>query len=48
VRFLVDNQLPATLADWLRTKGHFAQHMLEIGLAQSKDNPIGATPRSRT
>ena len=40
MRFLVDNQLPATLADWLRTQGHAAQHVLEIGLAQSKDNPI--------
>ena len=40
MRFLVDNQLPAALADWLRARGHAAQHVLEIGLAQSKDNPI--------
>ena len=40
MRFLVDNHLPATLADWLRAQGHSAQHVLEIGLAQSKDNPI--------
>ena len=40
MRFLVDNQLPASLADWLRAQGHDARHVLELGLAQSKDNPI--------
>ncbi len=40
MRFLVDNQLPASLAGWLRAEGHAAQHVLELGLAQSKDNPI--------
>ena len=28
------------LADWLREQGHQAEHLLEIGLAQSKDNPV--------
>jgi predicted nuclease of predicted toxin-antitoxin system len=40
VRFLVDTQLPQTLATWLRERGHQAEHVLEIGLAQSKDNSI--------
>jgi len=40
VRFLVDTQLPAALAGWLRECGHQAEHVLEIDLAQSKDTPI--------
>ena len=40
MRFLVDTQLPAALARWLREKGHSADHVLEIGLAQSKDTLI--------
>ena len=40
MRFLVDTQLPRALADWLRSNGHQAEHVLEIGLAQSKDTPI--------
>ncbi len=37
IRFLVDNQLPVALARWLRDKGHEAEHVLELGLAQSPD-----------
>jgi predicted nuclease of predicted toxin-antitoxin system len=40
VRFLVDTQLPAALARWLREKGHQAEHVLDVNLAQSKDTPI--------
>jgi predicted nuclease of predicted toxin-antitoxin system len=40
VRFLVDNQLPVELAEWLRQQGHEAEHVLEVQLAQAKDNPI--------
>ncbi|MBI3874565.1 MAG: DUF5615 family PIN-like protein [Verrucomicrobia bacterium] len=40
MRFLVDNQLPGALAGLLRGQGHEAEHVLEIGLAQGKDNPI--------
>ena len=40
MRFLVDNQLPAALAAWLREQGHAADHVLDLQLAQSKDNPI--------
>lgn len=37
MRFLVDTQLPAALARWLREGGHQAEHVLEVNLAQSKD-----------
>jgi len=40
VLFLVDTQLPAALARWLREKGHQAEHVLDVNLAQSKDTPI--------
>ncbi len=40
MRFLVDNQLPGALATLLREQGHEAEHVLELGLAQGKDNPI--------
>lgn len=40
MRFLVDNQLPVALAEWLRQQGHEADHVLEVQLAQAKDNPI--------
>ena len=40
MRFLVDNQLPAALAMWLREQSHEAEHVLEVQLAQSKDNPL--------
>jgi len=36
-RFLVDNQLPAALARWLRDQGHVAEHALELNLAQAPD-----------
>jgi predicted nuclease of predicted toxin-antitoxin system len=40
VRFLVDNQLPRSLAHWLIDRGHNAEHVLEVDLAQSKDNAV--------
>jgi predicted nuclease of predicted toxin-antitoxin system len=40
VRFLIDTQLPLKLAEWFREQGHEAEHVLEIGLGQAKDNPI--------
>ena len=40
MRFLIDTQLPAALARWLQDHGHQAEHVLDVGLAQSKDNPI--------
>ena len=40
MRFVVDTQLPKALAEWLRAQGQQAEHVLDIGLAQSKDTPI--------
>lgn len=40
MKFLIDNQLPASLAKYLCTKGHDAQHVLNIGLASAKDMEI--------
>jgi predicted nuclease of predicted toxin-antitoxin system len=38
VRLLIDTQLPQAMAPWLRQRGFEAEHVLDIGLAQSKDN----------
>ena len=40
MQFLIDNQLPNELAIWLRDEGHEAVHVLDVQLAQAKDNPI--------
>jgi len=40
VKFLVDNQLPMALAQYLRTRGFDCQHVLEIGLAEASDADI--------
>jgi predicted nuclease of predicted toxin-antitoxin system len=37
---LIDNQLPAALAHWLRAQAQQAEHVLEIGLGQSSDTAI--------
>lgn len=39
MRFLIDQQLPPKLADWLRSRGHEAQHVRDLGLAAS-DDPV--------
>ena len=40
MKFLIDNQLPTTLAKYLCTKGHDSQHVLNVGLASAKDEEI--------
>jgi predicted nuclease of predicted toxin-antitoxin system len=40
VRFLIDTNLPKALCAWLVAKGYQAEHVLDIGLAQSKDSEI--------
>ena len=40
MKFLVDNQLPATLARFLTSRGVDCQHVLDIGLAQATDAEI--------
>jgi predicted nuclease of predicted toxin-antitoxin system len=40
VKFLVDNQLPAALAQYLRKRGFDCQHVLEAGLGGALDSEI--------
>ena len=40
MKFLVDAQLPPTLARWLREQGHQAEHVQEAGLREAEDSPI--------
>lgn len=40
MRFLIDNQLPSVLAKWLCERGHDAEHVVAVGLAQGKDTPV--------
>jgi len=40
VKFLVDNQLPTALADFLRKRGLDCQHVVDVGLAKASDLDI--------
>ncbi len=40
MRFLIDTNLPKALCAWFAAKGHQCEHVLDIGLAQSKDVEI--------
>ena len=40
MKFLVDNQLPASLARFLVSRGVDCQHVLDIGLADASDAEI--------
>jgi predicted nuclease of predicted toxin-antitoxin system len=42
VKFIVDNQLPVALADYLRERGFDCQHVLDVGLTQALDSEICA------
>ena len=37
MKFLIDNQLPGTLALYLRRKGFDCEHVLDAGLAEASD-----------
>ena len=41
MRFLVDNQLPATLARFIAALGYECSHVLDVGLGQATDAEIG-------
>ena len=45
MRFLVDQQLPPSLAHWLRRSGHQADHTEALGLGASSDAVIWAYAR---
>ena len=40
MRFLINNQLPASPANSLQDRGHNAEHVVGVGLAQAKDTPV--------
>lgn len=40
MRFLVDNQLPPTLARFLVSQGHEARHVSELGLGDADDERL--------
>lgn len=40
MKFLIDNQLPKVLAEYLRALGHDSQHVLDVGLADASDTSI--------
>ncbi len=40
MKFLVDNQLPTALAQYLRERGFDCQHVLEAGLGDALDSEI--------
>lgn len=42
MRFLVDQQLPPALADWLSRSGHEAEHTDRLGLGNSSDAVVWA------
>lgn len=42
MRFLVDAQLPPSLARWLREAGHEAEHVEDVGLRDGSDRAIWA------
>ncbi|HJQ58917.1 MAG TPA: DUF5615 family PIN-like protein [Vineibacter sp.] len=46
MKLLVDNQLPAALANWLMAQGVDAIHVLDCGLAQASDRVLWARASS--
>lgn len=40
MRFLIDAQLPPTLARWLCDAGHAAKHVEDVNLREAEDSPI--------
>ena len=40
MRFLIDAQLPIAVARWLTARGHVAEHVFDLNLAQAKDSEI--------
>lgn len=46
MKFLVDQPVSPTLADWLRRSGHDAYHLRERGLSRSRDEEIFARATS--
>jgi predicted nuclease of predicted toxin-antitoxin system len=48
MRFVIDEQLPPALAPFLKTRGHDARHVRELGLAGKGDASIWAHALANT
>lgn len=46
MRFLLDQNMPALLADWLKSRGHEADHVRLLGMMEADDAVIAAWARS--
>ena len=40
MKFVVDNQLPSALAEWVRRRGFDCQHVLDLELGNATDSEI--------
>lgn len=47
MRFLVDQNLPPALADWLNAHGHVAEHVRVLGMASADDDQIADCASAR-
>ena len=47
MNFLIDNQLPIALSRFLAARGHNAVHVLEVALAEARDEEIWAYASTR-
>jgi predicted nuclease of predicted toxin-antitoxin system len=45
MKFLVDENLPIGLADWLRRREHEADHVIALGLSGASDQEVAALAR---
>jgi len=47
MKFLIDQNLPVLLADWLCERGHEAEHVRRLGLDRQDDHVILAAAQER-
>jgi len=40
MQFVIDGQLPPALARWLTERGHVAEHIFDLGMAEASDRDI--------
>lgn len=40
MNFVIDEQLPPALADWIAARGHTAEHVRDIGLRSADDGDV--------
>jgi predicted nuclease of predicted toxin-antitoxin system len=42
MKFLIDAQLPPALGDWLRERGHEAEHVFDVAMVGATDAEVAA------